>query len=40
MKTAKGQLKIDAWSPSIGAKGMLQMAWFRAKEIPSDQRYI
>lgn len=34
------QIKIDAWSPSIGAKGVLQSSWFRVRNIPADQRSI
>ena len=33
------QIKIEAWSP-VGAKGVLQTAWFRVKKIPADQRSI
>lgn len=33
-------MKVEQWSPSLGAKGMLQQAWFRAKDIPGDQRSI
>lgn len=29
MRSAKAQMKIDHYSPSLGAKGELQMAWFR-----------
>lgn len=39
-KTVKAQLQIDPWTPSVGAKGVLQQAWFRVKEIPPDQRSI
>jgi hypothetical protein len=40
MKTVKAELLIESWSPSVGAKSVLQKAWFRVKEIPSDQRSI
>lgn len=40
MKNVKAQLLIEAWSPSVGAKSVLQQAWFRVKETPSDQRSI
>jgi hypothetical protein len=36
MKIVKAQLLIESWSPSVGAKSVLQQAWFRVKEIPSD----
>lgn len=36
----EAQIKIEAWSPSSGAKGMLQTAWFRVSNIPADQRSI
>jgi len=31
---------IEPWTSSIGAKGMLQQAWFRVKGILVDQRSI
>ena len=34
------QIKIEAWSPAVGAKGVLQTAWFRVSGIPADQRSI
>lgn len=34
----EAQLKIEPWSPVVGAKGVLQSAWFRVKKIPADQR--
>lgn len=36
----EAQLKIEAWTPSVGSKGMLQTAWFRVSNIPADQRSI
>lgn len=33
-------IKIEAWSPAVGAKGMLQSCWFRVSGIPADQRSI
>lgn len=33
-------MKVEPWSPSVGAKGMLQQAWFRVKDIPPDQRSV
>ena len=32
------QFTIEPWTSTIGAKGQLQMAWFRVKGIPLDQR--
>jgi hypothetical protein len=31
---------IETWSPAVGAKGVLQTAWFRVSGIPADQRSI
>jgi hypothetical protein len=39
MRNVDAQLKIAPWS-NMGAKGMLQQAWFRVKDIPTDQRSI
>jgi hypothetical protein len=36
----EAQLKIEAWSPAVGAKGILQSAWFRVFKIPADQRSL
>lgn len=33
-------MKVEQWSPKLGAKGMLQQAWFRVKDIPGDQRSV
>lgn len=33
-------ITIEAWSPIVGAKGVLQSAWFRVSKIPYDQRSI
>jgi len=38
MSNVDAQMKVQQWSPSVGAKGMLQQAWFRVKDIPPDQR--
>jgi hypothetical protein len=40
VECAEAQMKVEAWTPCLGAKGMLQMAWFRVHDIPSDQRFI
>ena len=32
------QFTIEPWTSTIGAKGQLQLAWFRVKGIPIDQR--
>lgn len=34
------QIKIEAWSPAIGAKSVLQSGWFRVSGIPADQRSV
>ena len=34
------QITIETWSPAVGAKGILQTAWFRVSGIPADQRSI
>jgi len=34
------QIKIESWPPSVGAKGVLQTAWFRVRKTPADQRSI
>jgi hypothetical protein len=39
MRNVDARLKIAPWS-NVGAKGMLQQAWFRVKDIPTDQRSI
>jgi len=36
----EAQNKIEAWSPAVGAKGVLQSRWFRVSKIPVDQRSI
>ena len=36
----EAQLMIEAWSPAVGAKGMLQSGWFRVTKIPADQKSI
>lgn len=34
------QIKIDVWSPIVGAKGVLQSSWFRVSGILTDQRSL
>jgi hypothetical protein len=36
----EAHIKIEAWTPSVGSKSMLQSAWFRVSNIPADQRSI
>lgn len=36
----EAQLRIEAWSPAVGAKGVLQSSWFRVTKIPADQRSL
>ncbi|CAN6296870.1 unnamed protein product [Urochloa humidicola] len=38
MKNVDAQLMIEPWTSSLGAKGVLQQAWFKVKGIPPDQR--
>lgn len=40
MNDVDALMKVEPWSPKIGAKAMLQTAWFRVSEIPGDQRSI
>lgn len=40
MRGVDAQMKIEPWSPSVEAKGSLQQAWFRVRDIPSDQRSV
>lgn len=40
MGTVDAQMKVEPWTPSVGAKGTLQQAWFRVSDIPPDQRSI
>lgn len=36
MECAYAQMKVEAWTPCLGAEGMLQQAWFRVHDIPTD----
>lgn len=36
----EAQIKIEPWTQVVGAKEVLQSAWFRVKKIPADQRSI
>jgi hypothetical protein len=36
----EAQLKIEAWSPAIGAKAIMQLGWFRVTKILADQRSL
>lgn len=36
----EAQIKIEAWTPAVGAKGVLQSAWFWVGKIPADQRSV
>lgn len=38
--TNDAKLLIESWSPAVGAKAILQTAWFRVTKIPADQRSI
>jgi hypothetical protein len=36
----EARIMIEAWSPAVGAKGVLQSSWFRVSRIPDDQGSI
>jgi hypothetical protein len=38
MRSVKAKLHIAAWNGSMGAKGELQMGWFRVRGVPYDKR--
>lgn len=40
MNDVDALMKVEPWSPKIGAKGMLQTGWFRVTDIMGDQRSI
>ena len=40
MKNSETQMIIEPWTSSKWAKGQLQVAWFRVKGIPMNQRSI
>ena len=40
MNFVDAQIKVEQWSSRIGAKVVLQQAWFRVKDIPRDLRSI
>lgn len=40
LKEANAKIKIEPWNSSAGAKRELQVAWFRVKGIPIDQRAV
>jgi hypothetical protein len=40
MMSVDAYMKVEQWSPKMGAKGVLEQAWFRVKDIPADQRSI
>lgn len=40
MMTAEAYMRVEQWSPKMGAKGVLEQAWFRVKYIPADQRSV
>lgn len=37
---SNAQICIEAWSPAVGAKGVLQSGWFKVSGIPADQRSL
>jgi hypothetical protein len=40
MKSLDAQITVEPWASTIGAKGMLQQAWFKVRGIPPDQRSL
>jgi hypothetical protein len=40
MKSLNAQITVEPWASTIGAKGMLQQAWFKVRGIPPDQRSL
>lgn len=40
MRRVDAHMKVEQWSPNVGAKGVLQQAWFRVWDIPPDQRSV
>lgn len=40
MRSAKAQMRVEAYSAYAGAKGVLQQAWFRIWDISPNQRSI
>lgn len=34
------QVRIEAWSPAVGCKAILQSRWFRVTKIPTNQRSL
>jgi hypothetical protein len=40
MMSVDAYMKVEQGSPKMGAKGVLEQAWFRVKDIPVDQRSI
>jgi hypothetical protein len=38
MKVCKAILNVSPWTATVGAKGMLQKAWVRVRNIPSKKR--
>jgi hypothetical protein len=36
MECDDAQMKVEAWTPCLGAKGMLQQPWFKVHDIPTD----
>lgn len=38
MRRANAEIRVSQWDPVVGAKGVLQSAWFRVKHIPHECR--
>uniref|UniRef100_A0A0A9E9D2 Uncharacterized protein n=1 Tax=Arundo donax TaxID=35708 RepID=A0A0A9E9D2_ARUDO len=39
MRTTNANITVKPWNPAVGAKGVMQKAWLRVKNIPHDSRY-
>jgi hypothetical protein len=40
MRSIKAKLQVDDWNGSVGAKGELQLGWFRVRGVPYDKRSL
>jgi hypothetical protein len=40
MRSVKAKINIATWNGSVGAKGELQLGWFRVRGVPYDKRSI
>jgi hypothetical protein len=40
MRSVKAKINIATWNGSVGAKGELQLGWFRVRGVPYDKKSI